>query len=462
MKLIQSLLLGSAAALVALSAANAADLPSKKSAPVEYVKICNAYGVGYFYIPGTDTCLRIGGRVRAEYGYLNAQNAITPTFATGALTGTSSKGVDQSGIRARGRIQTDARTQTAYGTLRTFVRFEITAKSGVYDTGANGGTSTSVDKAFIQFAGVTAGKAQSMFDFYADALQWEAIRNSDASNLMLAYTATFGGGFSATLAVEDRKVRDAGIYGTNTIAPVTVGEQIPDVVGNVRVDQSWGSAQLSGVAHQIKAISSASNLAAVTTSTYGYAVQGGVQIKLPMLAAGDELWLEGAYANGALDYLGIGPNNGFLGGSTGGGFQRSYGGVIRKDGDAIAVAQTATGAYTLEKEKGFSVMAALQHYWVPSVRSVFFGSYAKITTGGLTKSISWTNGGLGNASEYRIGTDLVWSPVKDFDIGIELLYSRLNQTLAGTGTIAVPTLNGVVVKTNPSAFEARLRLQRDF
>src|ERR1700710_728640 len=60
MKMIKSLILGSAAGLAALSGAQAADLPVKAKA-VEYVRICSLYGAGFFYIPGTDTCIKLGG-----------------------------------------------------------------------------------------------------------------------------------------------------------------------------------------------------------------------------------------------------------------------------------------------------------------------------------------------------------------------------------------------------------------
>ena len=56
-----------AAGLIATGSAQAADLPTRKAAPVEYVRICAAYGPGFFYIPGTDTCIKIGGRARFEY-----------------------------------------------------------------------------------------------------------------------------------------------------------------------------------------------------------------------------------------------------------------------------------------------------------------------------------------------------------------------------------------------------------
>ena len=68
MKMVKSLLLGTAAGLVAMTGAQAADLPVKAK-PVQYVKICSLYGAGFYYIPGTDMCLKIGGFVRNETGW---------------------------------------------------------------------------------------------------------------------------------------------------------------------------------------------------------------------------------------------------------------------------------------------------------------------------------------------------------------------------------------------------------
>src|SRR6188508_109417 len=68
MKMVKSLLLGGAAGLVALTGAQAADLPVK-AAPVQYVKICTLYGDGLYYIPGTDTCIKFGGYIRADYNF---------------------------------------------------------------------------------------------------------------------------------------------------------------------------------------------------------------------------------------------------------------------------------------------------------------------------------------------------------------------------------------------------------
>src|SRR3954470_2661060 len=93
MKMVKSLLLISAAGLVAVSGAQAADLPVKAK-PVEYVKICSLYGAGFYYVPGTDICLKIGAYFRAEYAVGNVAGSLTNLDQTGPdgqrnrLTGT--------------------------------------------------------------------------------------------------------------------------------------------------------------------------------------------------------------------------------------------------------------------------------------------------------------------------------------------------------------------------------------
>src|SRR4051794_29341764 len=106
---LRSLMIGSAAALAAMGGAKAADLPAAKAAPIEYVRVCSTYGSGFFYVPGSDSCLRIAGRVRADYLYAEPTNRIQ----------------DITGFRARGRINLDSRTMTAYGLVRAYVRYEI-------------------------------------------------------------------------------------------------------------------------------------------------------------------------------------------------------------------------------------------------------------------------------------------------------------------------------------------------
>lgn len=87
MKVVKSLLLGTAAGLIAVGGAQAADLPVKAKA-VEYVKICTLYGAGFYYIPGTDTCIKLGGYLRAEVA-LNAAWATTAPSTTACLRRTT-------------------------------------------------------------------------------------------------------------------------------------------------------------------------------------------------------------------------------------------------------------------------------------------------------------------------------------------------------------------------------------
>ena len=90
MKMVKSLILGSAAALVAMGGAQAADLPLKAKA-VEYVKVCSLYGAGFYYIPGTDTCIKLGGYLRADVT-LNGSGAYNaPAWAGDAGKGTRLK-----------------------------------------------------------------------------------------------------------------------------------------------------------------------------------------------------------------------------------------------------------------------------------------------------------------------------------------------------------------------------------
>src|SRR4030095_14707472 len=147
MKLAKSLLLGSAAGLAVAAGAQAADLPVRKAAAVEYVRVCSTYGAGFFYIPGTETCLRVSGRVRAEYRYVEP----------------FSRAQDAIGFRARGRLNLDARTATAYGRLRAYARFEITRNSGVYTAFGQINSDPQIQQAFIQFGGLTAGRVTSFF-----------------------------------------------------------------------------------------------------------------------------------------------------------------------------------------------------------------------------------------------------------------------------------------------------------
>ena len=117
MKMVKSLILGSAAALVAMSGAQAADLPVKAKA-VEYVRICSLYGAGFFYIPGTDTCIKLGGYLRVDTTF-NGQHLRSARH--GRVISVSRTATAITSIaRSRMALTVDTRTATEYGVVRTF------------------------------------------------------------------------------------------------------------------------------------------------------------------------------------------------------------------------------------------------------------------------------------------------------------------------------------------------------
>ncbi len=117
MKMVKSLLLGSAAGVVAVTAGQAADLPVKAK-PVEYVKVCSLYGAGFYYMPGTDMCIKVGGWVREEATWGNDNGNMT----WGPYSGQENNRITSNFVtRERGYITADAREQTAYGTARAYI-----------------------------------------------------------------------------------------------------------------------------------------------------------------------------------------------------------------------------------------------------------------------------------------------------------------------------------------------------
>ena len=182
------------------------------------MKICSLYGDGFYYIPGTDTCLKMGGyvRVQAEYnmggGGVPVGDSAGGELSQGRFTRDLTNDIN---YRVRGAISWDVRQQTEYGTLRTYIRF---GAENTTPKATGGGTTFSPfwDRAFIQFAGFTVGRSQSFFDLftYGGAYSYHNVRvsgDTGASGQNLwAYTAQFGNGFSGTLSLEDPATRKGG------------------------------------------------------------------------------------------------------------------------------------------------------------------------------------------------------------------------------------------------------------
>src|ERR1700742_192315 len=179
MKMVKSLVLGSAAALVAVGGAQAADLPVKAKA-VEYVRVCSLYGAGFWYIPGTDTCIKIGGYLRVDSTFNGSTVYDAPAYSGDAGQGNRFRDVIDS--RSRMALTVDTRTATEYGVVRTFAQGDFqfqnfgTTNPNVIGAAPSslggfnnallssvGGGYVAVEYVFLQFAGFTFGKSSSAY-----------------------------------------------------------------------------------------------------------------------------------------------------------------------------------------------------------------------------------------------------------------------------------------------------------
>lgn len=298
---------------------------------------------------------------------------------------------------------------------------------------------------------------------------WGASSNG---RLQLAYTATFGGGFSATLALEDKDDYRGAVRFNRFINPligiappsVTTPNRMPAFVANLRLDQGWGTLQVMGAVIRNNAVYTNPVLGTLNTvSKTGWAVAAGLMLKLDALAKGDRVYFHAGYANGALDH--ILPN--YLNGDRSDG--RGMGGFMRDDHNVGLHVCTVTGLVCAENNKAWSMGMVFTHYWTPSVRSNFALSYASITPGSVSRAADWyAFGGLGKGNAWAASGNLIWSPTSGFDIGVELHYRRLRQSLAGTAPFITPYGNAffspetVGTRRGESTFYTKIRVQRTF
>jgi hypothetical protein len=488
MKILRSLLLGPAASLAAIVGAQAADLPVKAKA-VEYVKVCSLYGAGFFYIPGTDTCLKIGGFVRTEWNH-NAGGSFAPIVNEGP--GFYTRATDTLVNRTRGLVSFDVRSQTEYGTLRSYLR---AAWQWTSNTDSIGGSSTAVylDRAFIQFAGFTFGKTQSFFDVpdIADmTYQTEYTRNNTGGSgtPVFAYTAMLGNGVTATLSIEDYTERRANVVGLTNLAVVGFiagvdnaaanhGNETPDIVGNIRVDQAWGSAQISGALHLNQAtyytVQPAGTVTAHPDDKWGWAVGAGLLLKMPWDPK-DTFAVSGTYAEGATTYVVNVPGSYGARSSAASLFQD--GGVALGWWDDAYFDLIGTNGGQLQLPKVWNVQAGFQHYWTNSLRSSIWGSYMSYETPNIVDTSVCTPRGFGAGcadwNAWQVGSRTIWNPVTNLDIGLEVMYTKIETAFAGgnagclvAGCVpsfppaGVPALHRV---QDNDVWSGILRIQRNF
>jgi len=489
MKMVKSLLLGSAAGLVAVAGAQAADLPVKAK-PVQYVKICSLYGAGFYYIPGTDTCIKIGGWVRQYIG-INANNNLTNgnLGSQNLNTRSSNNGWNW---KARGYITADARTQTEFGTLRAYIAV------GGSTQGQAGNSTFNGNRAFIQLAGFTLGVAQSFYDLYpAPALSYfggminPSSDTGDGGQTVTAYTAQFGNGFSATLSLEAPRITTVyNASGTTsfistagaTAWPLTQSAgavRYPDIVANLRMDASWGAAQIMGGIHDVAPLYYGANTStggpAYATGYFGGA---GVKINFPSIGPGDYFSAQFNYTVGAPGYVNDGAtNSGAIAVPGAGGMYSAYnGGTGGNVGmglvtDGVYAGPVATGT-SVQLTTAWGVNAAYEHHWNKRWQTSIYGVYTSYsynsTANGilcLNEAPGMTAGGTcdNNFAYWAVGSRTQFNVDSQTYIGLDVIYTALDQNMSGIYTSGQGT-QSVAARTlsDQSAWMAEFRFHRNF
>ena len=477
MKMVKSLILGSAAGLLAMSGAQAADLPVKAKA-VEYVKICSLYGAGFYYIPGTDTCIKLGGFIRvdvlANTNSDNTGNASGPGGANNRFTNGYT-------WRSREDLNIDTRTATEYGVLRTFFDGNFTWTDDnfvgqgngatVYspigtvqapnnaNTGAVAGGTVGVYYAFIQFAGFTIGKAVSQF-----SAPWTNYPGNNFDGLVggggtvtgvnqFSYTQDFGNGVSGTISAQDpvayyqagvNNISAGGPFGTSDYA----GTITPDFVGMLRVDQAWGLFQASVAAHDNHvAYYGGTELTRHPDDAWGWAAQLALSIKNIPTGPGDTINIQGVYTNGATRYNiqdlagGQGAITIYSGTNLPGAYQSIGFGIAP---DTVFAAGTSQ-----QLVQTWGMRGGYIHNWSPYWNTSVYGAYAGVRYNDTAKALICGVPGVSLGSFQRtfgtgvttcnpdynvaeIGTQTQWTPVKNLTFSADLTFIHLDQKMTGT------------------------------
>jgi hypothetical protein len=529
MNITRRFLLGSVAGLIAVTGAQAADMPVKAK-PVQYVKICSLYGDGFYYIPGTDTCIKIGGFVRAEINYDAAGSFTTFTNSSNAQF---FRGGDTFTARSRAVLTMDVRENTEYGVLRSYL-----ALGGQYDTNASptlslpgtgvptgGGAATAnasnnnfyFQRAFIQYAGFTIGKAVSFFDFFNESrysYQTEFLfrDTADVPINVFGYTQDLGNGFSVSGAFEDgtpwshpvHDLNQAGPAGTiggafgPSLFPIlaaggptnapwnNAGWHVPDMTFNARVDQAWGSAQVMAGLHLNQAryyqsggpfaAGPAVNGVAYPEDKWGWAAGAGIEVNLPW-SKGDSAAIQTQYCVGWTGRC-FDNNSTFRSDQA---FQLVNPGTISTLGlawidDAYMANTAATGATSLQLTTMWNVYGAIQHYWTPWLRTSLYGGYVNyqanssaVDTLVCTQINPGTGAPFGSGctdwAAWQIGSRTLWNPTKNLDVGAEVQWTEISKS-AFSGALITFSPAGHAPSTfvagNAGVFSAIFRVQRNF
>jgi hypothetical protein len=520
MRAIRNAIFTSAASLLAISGVQAADLPVKAKA-IEYVRVCSLYGAGFFYIPGTDTCIKLGGYLRVDTTFNGGAHG-APAW-NGDL-GQQNRYRDYFVSRSRMALTVDTRTATEYGVVRTFGQgdFQFTNFGGssrnpnslATNLGNNaqlldtaGGGYVAVEYLFIQFAGFTFGKSSSAY-----STPWNGFPGNINSNLLggnntdtgvnnIQYTAEFGNGVSGSIGLDDPTVWDrtslfnlsTGLNAVGTTGNAYGGVHSPDIVGRIRIDQAWGLFQISGAAHLVNGSYNALTAASAAPNAlseisghpedkWGGSVMAALQIKNLPTGAGDDIKIDVSYAKGhtknVIATSGPSPSFAMFGGSD-----VAY--------QSIGFGATTDGVYLpgpggtggIKLTEAYGVRGAFNHNWDPYWSSSLFGSYSAVRYDGAAGDLTTAKGaycaayvasnpGLKSGdfscnpdfNVSQLGVVTRWTPVKNLTFSAEVQWFHLDQKFTGTSVLgaAAPKPTAVYEFKDQDTYLLQVRAQRNF
>jgi hypothetical protein len=459
------------------------------------VKVCTLYGDGFYYIPGTQTCIKIGGFLRTEVDF-HAGGSFTPFFATNGL---QTRANDAAATRARGVATFDVREQTPYGTLRAYIaggwQYTTNDSPTLSLAGAAVGTAggaaspsnspnsnTYLLRAFIQWGGFTFGKTASFYDFfntskYSHQTNFLYQDYAGVGVFTYAYTQQLGNGTAWSIALQDNTnfahpVLDVGAAadapfnvaatGPTNSGFTNAGFLVPDIVTSLRVDQVWGGAQIAAILHDNRSNAYLTPGGGIIDTTghpndkWGWAISGGVELNLANWgwAKGDTFAVQSQYCVGdsesCVNNSGARVADLFWGRRRGGNIGLAW-------VDDAFFANTAASPHTdLQLPTAWNIWAAVQHYWMPELRTSLYGGYlefkanssavdanvcAPLHAGGTNAagtifgSSAVSASGCTDWAAWAIGSRTIWNPVRNLDIGVDVLYSALTKSAFSGATL---------------------------
>lgn len=378
-----------------------------------------------YQIPGSDTCIRWGGRIRFDVSeserFVDTQNVNTS--------------------RTRAYLGFQTVTPTPIGAVRLNL-------GAIFQYDTAGGTSLTVNTGNIQVGGLTAGVLEhSLYDAYpVNYLGYTGgNQNGRGSDLQPTTTIAYSlrsGKTTFTVAAEDGINRRSGVASFNntqpnllgTQQPVFAGQNTPDLLTRTQYSDTWGNAILTTAIHKTGAVAPTptngnvfGGNAARGKSVYGYGIQAAVRVLLPQLGKTDQLTFQAAYADAANSYTGWTTVN--------------SGTATMRAADVIYDNKGG-----VNRSKSWSLVGSLQHSWSDTLRSGLFVSYGKLDQAGPNY----------DAKMASVGHILTYSPEPKFNIGLELFYGRMM-----TLPVVFTQLAGAS-DSDTGVATARLRLQKDF